>query len=343
MQANRNTSFLPPPPAPQRKLPLLLGTPPELLAAVHGESALDVVARSCRGTPVFDARAVPRDGPLPRVRTGELLDLCGPLGGGKTEIIMRIIALTLLPRVWTPPTHPSSSPPLHIGGSNSSVLLLDSDLRFSLVAFHSHLRAHIIRCLPTDAPNPPSDSAINVLATSALSRLHLARPTSAIALIATLTLAPRTFLADSASLTPLIVVDGLSPFYWSNRLDDLGEGPHLDPDPGGDEDIVIDNQPRQSQPQPQSFMHESVHRAIIRVLRGLKDDHHCAIVVSRWELFPGSYSAGDEVGNGGGGGGSGSSAQARYSDAPWSALTDRFCYVWRDSSGVPRWKKVYDV
>ncbi|KAJ3161908.1 DNA repair protein xrcc2 [Geranomyces variabilis] len=313
--------------------PLLLATPPELLAAVQGETALEVLARAWRGTPVFDARASSRDVPLPRVRTGELLDLCGPLGGGKTELIMRIITLTLLPRIWTPPTHPASAPPLYLGGSNSSVLLLDSDLRFSLIALHAHLRAHVVRCLPTN--HPPSESAISVLITSALTRLHLARPTSAIALVATLARAPHTFLPNAASLTPLIVVDGLSPFYWINRLDDLGEGPHLEP--ADDEDGETEGSSGQPQPQPQSFMHESVHRAIIRVLRGLKDDHHCAIVVSRWELFPSSSAAGDEPGGGGGGGGT---ALARYSDAPWAALADRICYVWRDLGGVARWKQV---
>ncbi|KAJ3157949.1 DNA repair protein xrcc2 [Geranomyces variabilis] len=332
---------LPPPPTLQqphqqgKAPPLLLATPPELLAAVQGETALDVLTRAWRGTPVFDARASPRDVPLPRVRTGELLDLCGPLGGGKTELIMRIITLTLLPRIWTPPTHPASAPPLYLGGSNSSVLLLDSDLRFSLIALHAHLRAHVVRCLPTD--HPPSESAINVLITSALTRLHLARPTSAIVLVATLARAPHTFLPNAASLTPLIVVDGLSPFYWINRLDDLGEGPHL-LDPADDEDgEEAEGSSGQPQPQPQSFMHESVHRAIIRVLRGLKDGHHCAIVVSRWELFPSSSAAGDEPGGGGGGGGP---ALARNSDAPWAALADRMCYVWRDLGGVARWKQV---
>ncbi|KAJ3175478.1 hypothetical protein HDU87_006141 [Geranomyces variabilis] len=328
----------PPPPLqqpqqrPSKSPPLLLATPPALLAAVQGESALNVLAQAWRGTPVFDARACPRDDPLPRVRTGELLDLCGPLGGGKTELIMRIITLTLLPQIWTPPTHPASAPPLHLGGSNSSVLLLDSDLRFSLLALDVHLRAHVIRCLPTDH-HPPSDSAINVLISSALTRLHLARPSSATALLATLARAPHTFLPNAASLAPLIVVDGLSPFYWNNRLDDLGEGPHLDPADDEDEEDVGCDQP---QPQPQSFMHESVHRAIIRVLRALKDDHHCAIIVSRWELFPSSSApAGNEPGGSGGG-----PALARYSDAPWAALADRFCYVWRDSGGRARWKKV---
>ncbi|KAI8910566.1 hypothetical protein DFJ77DRAFT_470224 [Powellomyces hirtus] len=295
--------------------PTFLETPEEL-KVIECETALELFASFRRGTPIFDINAFPIS--LPRVRSGELLDLCGPLGGGKTELVMRMITLTILPRRWSPPLLlplTALSPPVHLGGSSTGVLVLDCDLRFSLRALRSYMKAHITKCVEAaSSEHAVSEASVNVLISSSLARLQTARPSTALELLATLIHAEHSFLRRCQTLGPLIVIDSLSPFYWINRLYDLGEGPHLEPR-GPDDDPV---------PQPASFMHESVHRALIRALRNLKDNFHCGIVVTRWEMFPTNP---DEA------------MPTRYSDGPWATLADRFCYVWREQ-GTVRWKKV---
>ncbi|KAJ3185718.1 DNA repair protein xrcc2 [Gaertneriomyces sp. JEL0708] len=230
---------------------------PQILSEIRGETAAAWLASRKRGSPAYDAGIARIPNGLPILRHGELLDLCGPTCGGKTEMVMHAIALRILPAQY--------------GGQEGSVLLLDCDVRFSVTALSNTLRDYIKtrRQLTFGAA-----ANVETIVLAALDRLQVAHPLDPVEFLATLMHAERTFVALSSN--PMIVVDSLSVFYWVNRLDDLGE-PVQGPKP---------RLPQSRGPLTYGGSQPSMHRTVIRVLKQIKETYACPFIITRWELFP---------------------------------------------------------
>lgn len=221
-----------------------------------------------------------------------------------------MIILTILPQTWSPPLSKPLAPGIHLNGKASSVLLFDCDLSFSLLALRSLLRAHVLARINASVHNCiPSETSLAALISTALSRLHICRPTSPTELLASLLTVPKTFITNSAPLVPFIVLDGYSTYYWINRFDDLGEGT---------------TKPLPNPHYLQLGHQTSMHRSLIRALKSLKDDYTCGIAVSRSELVA---RAQDDT------------APLRHSDMPWTGVVDRFVHTWKEPGGAIRWKE----
>ncbi|TPX70254.1 hypothetical protein SpCBS45565_g01890 [Spizellomyces sp. 'palustris'] len=258
---------------------------PSILSAIECDTALGLFACYQRNTPLVLAAG------LPTVHVGELVDISGAQGCGKTQLLMQLIALAVLPATWTPPSATDAIP---LRGSATPVLLIDLDLRFSLSQLAAFMRAHIQLCI---SPTSVSQPSLTALINSSLSRLHICRPTSPLQMLATLLNAPKSFILEQDTLSSLVVIDGYSTYYWFNRFDDY--------------DI---NKSSAGQP--------SMHRAIARALRRLKQEYACGVIVTRGERVMSRQ--GDFVVS---------------RDTVWTSLVDRFVMVWKEQEKV-RWKEL---
>ncbi|KAI8823027.1 uncharacterized protein EV422DRAFT_388861 [Fimicolochytrium jonesii] len=282
---------------------------------------------------------------LPIVRRGELVDLWGPSGCGKTEMIMQMITMTILPESFTllPSTSGGDSTPLHLHGSATPVLLLDCDLKFSLTKLRNTMLAHITHCLTTLTPALTSlpASTTDIIITSALHRLHIMRPTTNLQFLAALIAARRSFVRACGTPGPLIIIDGLTSYYWINRLDDMGE---LKAEVTG---IPMEDEAEGHLRPAKSFMKSSIHWAVIRAVRRLRDLEHCGVVVSRGVLWPAGRKAGGRWGsngsnnqkwNGNAPRKGGNAWTPKYADGPWKAVVNRFIVLRRKrASGEVVW------
>ncbi|KAI9103147.1 hypothetical protein DFS34DRAFT_590710 [Phlyctochytrium arcticum] len=217
--------------------------PHPILTSIECETALQLHVRNIKGTSVLTV------GKLPVVKAGQVMEIAGPTGAGKTELLMRYLSYILLPRIWICPSSSTESSHQHNGisrratpslvplnGIAARVLLIDLDIRFSVSALADLMRAYIQSRLLSVLKKLPevSEAAISALIKSSLARLIVTRPTTPTSLLATLLAAPSTFLkAEMATSTSpgessesrFVLIDGYSSMYWLNRVDDFGCAP----------------------------------------------------------------------------------------------------------------------
>ncbi|KAF8531692.1 hypothetical protein BDD12DRAFT_682409, partial [Trichophaea hybrida] len=136
---------------------------------------------------------------------------------GKTHLLYYITALCILPSHW-------HSVPLR--GKNSAVVVFDNDGRFDLCRLHSITRSHILGCHKDNGFNISEQDA-DAVTNAALHHVHIYRPQSSRSIIEMLKGLPEYLLQSDSHHSiqrclAAILVDGLSAFYWQDKLTGLG-------------------------------------------------------------------------------------------------------------------------
>ncbi|XP_056219905.1 DNA repair protein XRCC2 [Seriola aureovittata] len=131
---------------------------------------------------------------------GEVVELYGTEGTGKTELLYHLLCRCVLPRA--------------AGGLEVDVVFVDTDYSLDMLRLVSILDNRLNAALSTSSPSAGSDE---VALRSCLSRLLVVHCSSSSQLLLTLH-----FLETSLSSRPslaLLLIDSISAFYWLDRCE----------------------------------------------------------------------------------------------------------------------------
>ncbi|KAK2859756.1 hypothetical protein Q5P01_004376 [Channa striata] len=162
----------------------------QLLARLEGRRCLKDI----------EPRLFPEDGGPDH---GEVVELYGTEGTGKTELLYHLLCRCVLPRV--------------AGGLEVDVVFVDTDYSLDMLRLVSILENRLNRAHSTSSPSAASDEAALRLCLSHLLVVHCSSSTQ---LLLTLH-----FLETSLSLRPglaLVLIDSISAFYWVDRAEGGG-------------------------------------------------------------------------------------------------------------------------
>lgn len=162
------------------------------------------------GVPLIDTLA--RDG----VCGGDVIELYGSSGVGKSELTLQLMFKCVLPT--------------ELGGSNCSVVLYDNDCKFDASRFIAVLLATLRNARAsyriaindqTDDDND-NDNQFDPLLKQCLQRVHVIRPRDVVDFIISLR-ALHDFASSSLpTKCRLLIIDSISPWYWSMVNDTNG-------------------------------------------------------------------------------------------------------------------------
>ncbi|KAJ3033362.1 DNA repair protein xrcc2 [Rhizophlyctis rosea] len=292
------------------------GTPSRIrfppLPGIEGETGLQFFdhLHQRRKTPLFNPSSVqiPKQSPLPSIKGGEVIEMCGPTGGGKTELVLSIVMMVILPETWhwSGANDPAHTLAISLGGQGCAATVVDCDLRFPVLRLQSFMHSHVSTAISVtlrhnQSATPPSDADITTFITTCFTRLLIFRPRTSLSLYATLSTLPDKILKDppgSAQHVTFLAIDSISPFFWIDRAEDAAE-----------QNAAM-----------------SIQRHLARVVKMLKEEWLVAVVVCKWEMFPAREG---EMGGSSGGG---------YRDGAWNPVVDRCLDVRRGVGGVLRWE-----
>ncbi|XP_022621472.1 DNA repair protein XRCC2 [Seriola dumerili] len=145
----------------------------------------------------IEPRLFPEDGGPDH---GEVVELYGTEGTGKTELLYHLLCRCVLPRA--------------AGGLEVDVVFVDTDYSLDMLRLVNILDNRLNAALSTSSPSAGSDE---VALRSCLSRLLVVHCSSSSQLLLTLH-----FLETSLSLRPglaLLLIDSISAFYWLDRCE----------------------------------------------------------------------------------------------------------------------------
>uniref|UniRef100_A0A8C4NCM8 X-ray repair cross complementing 2 n=1 Tax=Eptatretus burgeri TaxID=7764 RepID=A0A8C4NCM8_EPTBU len=167
----------------------------------------------------IDTELFPKEAPL----CGDVVELHGPEGCGKSEMLLRLIARCILPR--------------YAGGLESHAVLLDCDLRFDFLRFVALLEQMLKRQAAQHASPPLNEGGVGDYAMpkepreedvcTCLTRFSIASCHSSSQLLLTLS----ALEAGGAAAFPrlrLLAVDGLFAFYWMDHAPAMAPGASQD-------------------------------------------------------------------------------------------------------------------
>lgn len=167
------------------------------LPPVHGDSNPET--RSTRGTK----------------RPDTVLEISSSSSAaGKSHLLYYLTALAILP-----PTYGG----LSVGGRDAAVVFIDTDGRFDADRLRTVTREIVRQGITPDADNTPLTEDLETLLVSSIQHVHVFRPHSSSALLATIR-ALDTYFFDlsrhrSASRPlQMIVIDSVTAFFWQDRL-----------------------------------------------------------------------------------------------------------------------------
>jgi len=150
------------------------------------------------------------------LRTGEVIELYGASGVGKSELLLQVISSCILPRQWNDFT---------IGGHESGLLYFDNDYHFCMIRLVSILESRIKNTLASSSPPktmPAND--IQQLILSSLTRFHLFRCKDSLQFIVTLHSLPT--LLESEHNVKVLIIDSISSYYWLHKHEDRAGALH---------------------------------------------------------------------------------------------------------------------
>ena len=99
------------------------------------------------------------------LRPGNVVELVGASGTGKSEILMQIMANCVLPKKWDD---------VEIGGNEGGVVLFDNDFHFDLFRFSTILE-HRVNASLRSAGHAADLDSLESFIRSCLHRLHIIR------------------------------------------------------------------------------------------------------------------------------------------------------------------------
>lgn len=190
---------------------------------------------------------------------GDVIEVQGPAASGKTHLLYHLAARCLLPNEISIPAKCT----VHVGGWQSSVVVLDCDAGWNLIRLYNIIAARLsVACgkenaLLIDIP---------AIAMESLSRLHIFRPQSSIQLAATLENLPayHTEKMPEEDLR-FLFVDSISSFHWMDKWE---------------------LEPSTSKASPSRA---SPLGLILRSLQLLKVSHAPITVLTNWGLYPATF------------------------------------------------------
>ncbi|KAJ5119200.1 uncharacterized protein N7443_008127 [Penicillium atrosanguineum] len=190
---------------------------------------------------------------------------------GKSQLLYYLIALAILPRSFG-----DSS----IGGHEAAVVLIDADDRFDARALRI-----VVRGIASEAKGlsdsdritaqGPPDDELETVVSSAMQHVHVFRPQSSSALLATLCALDTYFFDISrhhSASRPLqmIAIDSVTAFFWQDRLrDEVARTEDI-----GRSRIEID----QEREQKQGFYLSDLYSQLITELKRLQGRFGCTVV-----------------------------------------------------------------
>lgn len=151
--------------------------------------------------------------PYSSLNRGDVIEIQGLPGSGKTHLLYFLLATCLLP---------SSHLFAPLGGWERVAYVLDMDQAFDIRRFKQLLSNRLTRLIPAHA--------VPLVAAKCLDRLHIFRPTSSNQLAATIAHLPKYHATHFRELDlGLIALDSVSTFCWRDRLtvEQLRSGPPL--------------------------------------------------------------------------------------------------------------------
>ncbi|KII93541.1 hypothetical protein PLICRDRAFT_49578 [Plicaturopsis crispa FD-325 SS-3] len=191
-------------------------TAKSMLDEIHSESLQKVLSSvafetsppGCTGIPGLDAHffsSVPRHASSQSsLNRGDVIEIQGPASCGKTHLLYQMIVNCTLP-------HPQ-------GGWNKAVIVFDTDSTFDVRRLHELFVSRITR-VTAEYNDPTAMASTEVLASEALARVHIFRPTSSSQLAASLLHLPvyQGIHLPEAEVG-LLAIDSMSAFYWPDRF-----------------------------------------------------------------------------------------------------------------------------
>lgn len=206
-------------------------------------------------------------------------------GDGKTQLIYLIAAVSVLP---------ASFKGVAVGGRDSAVVILDLDGRFDVDRLFDVAKGFVERILRPgqaaeetaqpgleDQRSVISDSSVASLITAALQHVHIYRPQSSSALLATLRqldayLFNTTKHSSATRRLGAILLDSMSAFYYQDRLrDELARTEEIGMSAG---DIA------RARDGKTSFHLSVLYREICDELRRLQNVFDCAVLYTTWGI-----------------------------------------------------------
>lgn len=183
---------------------------------------------------------------------------------GKTQLLHHIIANTLLPRAYKN---------IHLQAGEAAIALLDLSSSYDILRLGAVIEGQINDSLP-DSTTRLRETLVH----DSLQHLHVFRPQSHEALIATVAALPAHFLADTTSHfsanRPLgaIAIHNLSAFFWQDRQD-AEEQKDAALEEGNSTTRNSDNS-----------MFFSRYRSLVHALREVQRLFCCPIIATNWAL-----------------------------------------------------------
>lgn len=143
------------------------------------------------------------------------VDLCGPEGTGKTELLMHIAIGCILPREWKS---------LQLNGNGVAAVFVDNDLKFSMVRFITLLQERIQAVVEAAkrglgaAPDSASKAFAEdtqELFQECLSRFYVVQCTTTVEFLALLHSLRETVRFDQ--LVRVLLIDSITAFHWTEK------------------------------------------------------------------------------------------------------------------------------
>ncbi|KAF8455902.1 hypothetical protein BGX38DRAFT_1266784 [Terfezia claveryi] len=228
----------------------------------------------------FPKNNVPIDPPAFQLPFVELVST-SPCAG-KTHLLYLICTLSVLPHSHEILSSPTSNPViLHLNGKKGTIVVLDSDNRFSVprlsMIMRNYIYSHLHEVSTSSLPIPWIENLIH----ASIKHIHIFRSiNSTQQLLSTLASLPKYFLSIPAELEQDryltgILVDSISTFYWEDRAADSI------PTAG-----TLDGELFQQNPIPDTYVNPmitlaGVYQPIVTQLHSLQELFGCFVVVTR--------------------------------------------------------------
>jgi DNA-repair protein XRCC2 len=196
---------------------------------------------------------------------GDLIEIQGPTGSGKTELLYFLAMRTVLPQEIRLFVHR----PLILGGWDKSVIVCDCDSKWDIMRLH-HIMIEFLRSKVREAFSATDLDAEVVTAQleqttqESLRRLHFFRPSSSAALAATLLHLQHYHFTKmpEEEICMLMIDGGLSSFFWQDRW-------HVE---------STSKVSREAATSPTA--------GVVRALQSFRGSHNPIIFITNWAITP---------------------------------------------------------
>ncbi|ORX91497.1 hypothetical protein K493DRAFT_50170 [Basidiobolus meristosporus CBS 931.73] len=155
---------------------------------------------------------------------GEILQIDGSTGTGKTEVALFLVLTTIIPE-YQEVTVGQEIVRVHLGGRGKSVVFIDVEAKLRVERIFEVCRGHFLRCLGKGNSSlyPELVGQIDRLLLDWSKRVHIFRPNSTLELLSTLRGLPG-YLSQLEEEFHFLFLDSPSSFYWIDRFESQSLG-----------------------------------------------------------------------------------------------------------------------